>query len=129
MVVFLIFCKKSSQINEQHAPSTKDTHYGRLKILCIIFTCPKKIAENRLLTVLNIWARKCDNYRFVTLIPNGTNLTRTRNDSVEIEEPFHIMQPQGLVKEKYQELSHKVFLTFRQIYQDFDEHDWYLKST
>ena len=32
-------------------------------VFCIIKTHPENIAKNKTLTVLNVWGRKCDNYR------------------------------------------------------------------
>jgi hypothetical protein len=119
--------KNLSEMNRKGFVLSNQARQG--KLFCIIFSCPKKFGENRPLTVLNIWARKCDNYRFVTIIPNDDYATtRKRDKSLEINKPFNIMQPKGLYREKYQELSRKVFLTFKQVYQEFDEYDWYLKS-
>ncbi len=98
------------------------------RLFCIIFTAPKKFGEQRPFTVLNVWATKCDNYRFVTVMPNGTNFTRTKSESLEIGEPFNIMQPRGFVKENYWKLTNKVFLTFKQVYEEFGDYDWYLKG-
>jgi hypothetical protein len=99
------------------------------RIFCIIFTAPKKFGEQRPFTVLNIWATKCDNYRFVTVMPNGTNYTRTKSDSLEIGEPLNIMQPRGFVKENYWKLTSKVFMTFKQLNDEYgSEYDWFLKG-
>ena len=32
-------------------------------VFCIVKTHPDNIANNKTLTVLNVWGRKCDNYR------------------------------------------------------------------
>jgi hypothetical protein len=61
-------------------------------------------------------------------MPNGTNYTRTKGDALETGEPWNVMQPKGFLKENYWKLTDKVFHSFQQIHNDFEEYDWYLKG-
>lgn len=70
----------------------------------------------------NAWASKCDNYRLVTLISKSqaNETPRTVLDRV--------LQPPGLVRDTYDELTDKVMLAFKSIYLDFPDYEWYLKA-
>jgi hypothetical protein len=100
------------------------------RIFCIVFTAPQKFKTNQPMIVLNVWASKCDNYRFVTIIPNNTeHHFNTRFKSHEIGEPMNILQPRGWVNESYDDLTSKVLSAFGQVYEEFSPYDWYLKGT
>ncbi len=99
------------------------------RIFCIIITAPSNFKSNQPMTVLNVWARKCDNYRFVTIIPNNTKHAFNRRfKSHEIGEPLNIMQPHGWINESYDNLTFKVLSAFRQVYEEFSHYEWYLKG-
>lgn len=95
-------------------------------IFCLIKTHPNNIKINKTWVVYRIWGRKCDNYRFVTLIPKelippGTDTTRT----FEIFNQYHMIQPEGLIQETHENLTLKLYYSMRYVYAKFPNYDWY----
>lgn len=102
------------------------------RLFCIILTSQKNY-KVRTQTIYNAWASKCDEYRFITMVPpeiknqlNGSNLT---NKSVEFKyNDQKFLQPADLVHDQYDELTDKMYLTFRDINKRYGQFDWYLKA-
>lgn len=119
--------------------------------------------------VMDAWAKQCDNFKLITLLPNlstknttnftsnnassSTNLTNpdknnnnnnnTRKSKLnyllkqnrqhqEMLKTFdyssYILQPPGLVNDTYDGLTEKVFLTYKYVYAEYGDYDWYLKA-
>lgn len=102
------------------------------KIFCMILTQRKNI-ETKAKSVLLNWANQCDDYIFSTSIPPEYISRNTVNINGSIETYVNgakIVQPNGLneATDKYKNLSRKVFLTFKDIYNRYGEFDWYLKA-
>jgi hypothetical protein len=132
--VFLLFNFLLANVEHFQIPIQLLSNFTSLpvshKIFCIIITAPQKFKDNRPLTVLNVWARKCDNYRFITVIPNISNVeTNKIYKTREIGSPLNLMQPRELVSENYHELTDKVFGAFKRIDHEFGNYDWYLKGS
>ena len=98
------------------------------KLFCIIFTAPHKFYELLPLAAFHVWARKCDDYRFISVMPNNTNFTTWKFNSYQIEAPIRILQPDGLESENYDNLTYKVLFAFKHVYKEFGSYDWYLKA-
>lgn len=99
-------------------------------IFCIIKTRPESLLNNKTLTVYRTWAYKCDNYRFISVIPKelktkGNKYKKLHSKSLEISEPFYVLQPKGLYKEIYGKLTDKLYSTLEYIYVFFNTYDWY----
>ena len=104
------------------------------KIFCIILTS-KKNYKIKSKIIYDSWASKCDNYRFITMIPpelpesNSTD-NKFKNVSIEFEnnQKLKFLQPADLIHDQYDELTDKVYRTFKDVYKRYDNYDWYLKS-
>ncbi|RNA23178.1 glyco -N-acetylgalactosamine 3-beta-galactosyltransferase 1-like [Brachionus plicatilis] len=97
-----------------------------VSIFCLIKTHPENIKSNKALTVYNVWARKCDNYRFVTLLPKELlpkNINT--NETFEVFDKFYMIQPKGLKTETHARLTLKVYYAMLYVYQRFPKYDWY----
>ena len=66
-------------------------------LFCLIKTTPEALKTNKTLTVYNVWASRCNNYLFVTLIPDELlNKSTKYGEHREIQMPFFLLQPEGL---------------------------------
>ena len=66
-------------------------------LFCLIKTTPEALKTNKTLAVYNVWASRCSNYRFVTLIPDKLlNQSTKYGKHREIQMPFYLLQPEGL---------------------------------
>ena len=66
-------------------------------LFCLIKTTPNALKTNKTLTVFNIWAKRCSNYRFVTIIPDELRPSaEIYNGHREIQMPFYLLHPEGL---------------------------------
>lgn len=105
---------------------TLTTSKNHPTIFCLIKTHPNNIKINKTLLVYKIWAHKCDNYRFITripeeLVPGDVDTKR----SFEVLSTFHMLQPEGLGDESHGNLTLKMYYTFKFIYAKFPDYDWY----
>lgn len=82
--------------------------------------------------VVNSWAKKCDNYKLVTLLNNTNETTTIGNNNRNVTRPSEIgdvLQPPELIIDTYEKLTDKVYLTFKYLYSRYgDQYDWYLKA-
>ena len=66
-------------------------------LFCLIKTTPNALKSNKTLTVFKVWASRCSNYRFITLIPDDLlNQSTKYGEHREIQMPFYLLQPEGL---------------------------------
>lgn len=71
-------------------------------LFCLIKTTPNALKSNKTLTVFNIWASRCSNYRFVTIIPEELRPSaEIYGEHREIQMPFYLLHPEGLKVVKY----------------------------
>ena len=83
----------------------------------------KKSIKTKGRTVVNAWAKKCDNYRLVALVTN------TNESIINSIIRTDILQPPGLAIDTYKKLTDKVFLALMYIYRKFlNKYDWFLKA-
>lgn len=100
-------------------------------IFCIILTSPKSLSNNKSRIIYDTWGKKCDNYKFISAMPNDVlslNHSRSKKYGIELDFGFDILQPPGLVNDTYGRLTDKVLLTFKYIYNKYNHYDWYLKA-
>lgn len=104
------------------------------KIFCIILTS-KNSLKTKAKTIYNTWAKKCDNFKFITLLPQGLfsndNFTNQTNFiSTEYDYKYYNtwLQPPGLFEDEYSKLTNKIYLAYKYISVNYSEYDWYLKA-
>ena len=97
-------------------------------LFCIILTDPKDFFKKSP-TVYHTWAQQCDNFKFVSMIPNILyNEGLNSDESIELDQPYPILQPKGLIKEDYKKLTDKMYLTFMDLNERYNNYDWYIKA-
>lgn len=124
---------KSKNVNQTFIKSnsnkliaTQNTTIIHPTIFCLIKTHPKNILINKTLNIYNVWGRKCDNYRFVTLIPHYLRPKDLDNDrTIEVFDKFYMIQPKGLNKESHGNLTLKIYYAVKYVYEKFPGYDWY----
>lgn len=132
--IFLIFFTSISNGSYNYSSKIEYLKSNNKFLFCLILTTPKGFKMNKAQVVLNLWANKCDNFRFVSLAPESIKMRKFRrsitNEFQEEEEQEEdiILIPEGLANEKYHNLTNKVLLTFRHLYREFKDYDWYLKA-
>lgn len=104
---------------------TSRTLPNSFTIFCMILTTPNGFKEQKVQTVLSTWAWKCDNFKFITIKPSYLNNSKSK---LEFNQNNILLKPEELESEHYRNLSSKVFLAFRDIYQKYANYDWYLKA-
>lgn len=95
------------------------------RIFCIVLTAPKNF--HKLTAILSIWVSKCTNYRLISMFKANETI-KSNSTRKFIGEPINLLQPPGLQRENYSELTDKVYNAVRDVYLEFGEqYDWYLK--
>jgi hypothetical protein len=131
-------------------PTNQTKSNNKLRLFCIILT-EKKSLDFKAPVAVEAWAHKCQDYRFLTLLPDDLNqsivenkhevqhkynLARLRYDStakIYTQKLTHIklLQPPGLVNDTYAKITDKIYLAFKYIYNEHrkadNQFDWYLK--
>jgi len=106
---------KISQSPSIEAPKRK------VRIFCMILTIKANI-ETKAKTINRTWAKDCDKYYFIAKLSEDTNQTNLYSD------PLPILEPADFVQEVYGKLTDKVYRTFKELYLNHNEYDWYLKA-
>ena len=102
----------------------------RATIFCLILTTSKNF-DRKARVVYESWAKHCDNYKFISLLPNyivTDGQSNKTNYGILLDYGFDILQPPGLENDTYRKLTDKVFLSFKYISQKYNDYDWYLKA-
>lgn len=119
--------------NNKPSLSSRNYFPSNLTIFCIILTQPANFLT-KTLAVNKTWAPECDNYRFISTIPDiylksSSPSILVSNSSSDTNHPFPILQPHGYTKElAYKNLTAKVYASFIAVYERFPNYDWYLKA-
>ena len=104
-------------------------------IFCIILTHPNNL-KGRTKAVFESWATKCDKYKFVSVIPeewtkklniNISNETRLSGFELDYENMSYL-QPLNYTFDVYNKLTDKMFQTFKYLYKNYNDYDFYLKA-
>ncbi|RNA10231.1 glyco -N-acetylgalactosamine 3-beta-galactosyltransferase 1-like isoform X3, partial [Brachionus plicatilis] len=107
-----------SELNKIDSNKTSPT------VFCLIKTHPKNIKINKTLNIYRVWAHKCDNYRFVTLLPEHLR-PKNVSETIEVFENFYMIQPKGLIRETHSNLTLKIYYSMIYIYKNLPSYDWY----
>jgi hypothetical protein len=106
------------------------------KLFCIILTSEKSYKQKAKI-IYESWANKCDDYRFITMVPNDISKTNEtllsnefKNKSIEFnyDKQLKFLQPADLIHDSYEELTAKVYHTIKDVYKRHNYFDWYLKA-
>jgi len=105
------------------------------KIFCMILTWSGNL-ETRTKAVADAWARKCDTYRFVSVIPNEwLNSSNVKINNETLLKGFELdyknisfLQPVNFTNDQYRKLTDKMFQTFKYLYRHYNDFDFYLKA-
>ncbi|CAF1125383.1 unnamed protein product [Brachionus calyciflorus] len=113
----------------KHSISKNYTKQADVKpsVFCLIKTHPNNIKINKSLIVYKIWAHKCDNYRFITLIPNNLEPIK-KKDVLEVYDQFYMIQPSFMQAESHGNLTLKMYYSMLYVYRSFPSYDWYYIS-
>jgi hypothetical protein len=104
------------------------------RIFCIIPTHPDYFP--RVKAVHEAWATKCDMYKFITVIPDKwLNISKvsvdneTKLNGFEFEfQKINFLQPVNFTFDVYNKLTDKLYKTFKYLYKNYNDYDFYLKS-
>lgn len=125
-IIFLIYRTISLLPPNNHDVSLKTISTKHPTIFCMILTTPKSFEKLRAQTTLSVWAHKCDNFKFISLT---TDIIKKTQNQLELNDiNYLIMHPEELKEDKYSQLTKKVFSAIKQIYTQFGNYDWYLKT-
>jgi glycoprotein-N-acetylgalactosamine 3-beta-galactosyltransferase len=95
-------------------------------VFCLVKTHPKNIDNKVALNSYLVWVKKCDNYRFSTLIPKHLrDKNYTSSKTIEVFNDFFMIQPQGLVNEDHGNLTLKMYNSFVYVRDNLPSYDWY----
>ena len=141
---------------------------NKTRIFCMVLTKPENF-DTKALAAYQTWVRKCDNYKFISVIPEKykndkkysvskivhvedyldlanynsdddlDELAKLEKDklllqsssqtSLELAINYTVLQPAGLVQEKYSKLTDKVYFTLIDVYKRYkNDYDWFLKA-
>ncbi|CAF0938805.1 unnamed protein product [Brachionus calyciflorus] len=87
-------------------------------LFCLILTTEKNL-DTKTLVIYKTWAKKCDNFKFFTIKPKHDLEGNYWNS---------IVQPPGLSNDSYKNLTNKVYLSIKYVYNMYPDYDWYLKA-
>jgi hypothetical protein len=105
-------------------------------IFCMILTHSGNL-KTRARAVENAWAKKCDKYKFIAVIPNEwinksnliiSNATIFNKGFELVYENMSYLQPMGYIQDRYNKLTDKMFQTFKYVYKHYNDYDFYLKA-
>jgi hypothetical protein len=137
-VIFFIYFYQNELISDQYEsrirkyllPKSEADEIINLaqkkELFCLIKTTPGALKSNKTLTTFKVWASRCSNYRFITLIPEDKLSTAvTYGNHTEISTPFYLTQPEGLKTEVYGKITDKLYSAIRYVYSRFNDYKWY----
>ena len=92
----IVFNKTLNYIDPSLAK--KQTHQVKPKrLFCFILTSSKNFLGGKAKIIFDTWASKCDNYKFVSVIPEEIKDERFyKENGTEFDYGFDILQPPGL---------------------------------
>jgi hypothetical protein len=144
-VVFSIFIYIQILSNFDHSKKLKKINDHIL--FCIVLTTTSNL-DLKATIAYESWINKCDDYRFITVLPNiSTNEIEynyeydlksayainnsSKLNSITYRQKFKyikLLQPPGYNNDSYRKLTDKIFLACKYIYKKYPNYKWYLKS-
>lgn len=102
------------------------------KLFCLILTHDSNESYVKQTEIYKSWAIKCDNYKFLMTIPTELANKLSNVDAEKgVEFKYNnisFLQPPGYVIDNYDNLAEKMFMTFKYLYNHYNDYDWYLKA-
>lgn len=96
------------------------------RIFCLIKSYLSNWKINKTTMIYQVWGRKCDEYRFIMLIPEELRTSDWKlGKESEVEEPLKILQPAGLEAETHEHITNKIYRTFLAVFARFPYFNWY----
>ena len=103
-------------------------------IFCMVLT-HKNHFDSRAKLMFETWVNQCDNYKFISafqsdsLYNNNSNSDWSHENEINYK-GFNVLQPPGLNEtlNGYNRLTDKLLLTFKYLYNRYNQYDWYLKA-
>lgn len=97
-----------------------------MQVFCLIKSYLKNFRINKTAMIYNIWGRKCDDYRFIMLIPEGLRPPDWKmGQEYEIDQPFKILQPKSAGQEIHSNVTMKIYYAFISIFKRYPNYQWY----
>jgi glycoprotein-N-acetylgalactosamine 3-beta-galactosyltransferase len=127
---FFITSYKNISFNIALGNLSPKLDYSHL-LFCIILTSPKYLKNtSKPLTVLDTWASKCSNYRFITVLPETIKKNLSTSNDLLVPEPLNWYQPHGFTNESNSnyKLTGKVFSAFKDVFTKYSNYHFYLKA-
>lgn len=95
-------------------------------VFCFIKSYLSNYKINKTATVFKVWGRKCDDYRFIMLVPEELRPPNWKlGKETEIDTPFKIIQPESLESETHEKVTRKIYHAFVSIFNRYPNFDWY----
>jgi hypothetical protein len=115
-------------------------------LFCLILT-KKSDLDLKATIAYESWIHKCDDYRFLTILPDEANnkssefnhkynltsfisIDGFKSKLIKYKQKFKyikLLQPPGFVSDVYKKLTDKVYLAYKYIYKMYPNYKWYLK--
>ncbi len=131
-ILFLfIIIVSALNIYKKQKINITDRHNQYPRIYCIVLTTPQYL-KNKTKLVHDLWVKKCDGHKFISTIPeeliNNHNKKYIKQNGLEINIGFDVLQPPNYMLESYNMLTEKTLNAFKYIYQHNPDFDFYLKA-
>jgi len=121
---YIISSIATSKLDINSSIATTKLEYNA-KIFCIIMTTANNL-ELKARVIYDSWASKCDNHVFVSFIPHHT--PSFERVELKYKNIFNVLKPEGLMIDQYDKLTDKVYKSFKDVYINHRNYDWYLKA-
>ena len=118
ILIYSLINQKSELFGEKER---KDT------IFCFILTQSKNF-DSRTKVIHSTWATECDNYKFISSIPDHLKDENYFAKNEIVYKNMSILEPPGMLNDTYKKLTDKVYLTLKHLHKKYGYYDWYLKS-
>lgn len=115
-----------------HSESSNDSNNTinlpqKPKIFCLLLTS-KKNFQTKAKVLYDVWVNKCDHLKFLSLLPDELSTNTSNPMSLDKRFTDNWLQPPGLLEDKYEKLTNKMYLSIKHIYNMYPNYDWYLKA-
>lgn len=106
--------------------STNNDEWPNGKVFCLIKSYLKNYRINKTSLIHRVWGRKCDDYRFIMMIPVELRPPEwTSGNEFELLTPLKMLQPKAVTQETHANVTMKIYQAFLSIYKRFPDYPWY----